>query len=115
MTSSSVWKIFRARGLCLIRQLGPLARANPVLAILAGFALAGLLVGLVWAGLRNTADLVAAASVNDGFMASIIATSITVFAAVALTVQHMSAADESLDAQIRSAPLACLELFLGTV
>jgi hypothetical protein len=115
MTSSSVWKIFRARGLCLIRQLGPLARANPVLAILAGFALAGLLVGLVWAGLRNTADLVAAASVNDGFMASIIATSITVFAAVALTVQHMSAADESLDAQIRSAPLARLELFLGTV
>src|SRR3712207_5726158 len=115
MNSSSVWKIFHARGLCLIRQLRPMARANPVLAISAVIALVGLLVGLVWASVHNTAALVAAASINDGLMVSIVAMSSAVFAAVALTVQHMSAAGESLDAQVRCAPLTRLELFLGTV
>jgi hypothetical protein len=115
MNSSSVWKIFHASGLCLMRQLRPMARANPVLAISAIITLVGLLVGLVWASSRNAAALVAAASINDGLIVSIVAMSSAVFAASALTVQHMSAAGESLDAQIRCAPLTRLELFFGTV
>ncbi|MDQ3864811.1 MAG: hypothetical protein M3317_15185 [Actinomycetota bacterium] len=115
MTSSSAWKIFRARGLCLMRQLRPVTRANPVLAISAVIVLVGLFGGLVWASVRNAAALVAATSINDGIVVAIVAMSSAVFAAVALTVQHMSAAGESLDAQVRSAPLTRLELFLGTV
>ncbi|MDQ5810687.1 MAG: hypothetical protein M3358_08040, partial [Actinomycetota bacterium] len=92
-----------------------MARANPVLAISAIITLVGLLVGLVWASSRNAAALVAAASINDGLIVSIVAMSSAVFAASALTVQHMSAAGESLDAQIRCAPLTRLELFFGTV
>src|SRR3712207_5692561 len=105
MTSSSVWKIFRVRGLCLIRRLRPMARANPGLALSTVIALVGLLAGSVWASVHNTAALVAAASVNDGITVSVVAMSCAVFAAVALTVQHMSAAGESLDAQVRCAPL----------
>lgn len=113
MISSSAWKLFRANALCLIRRLRPVARTNPVLASLAILAPAGLLAGLVWAGARDATTLAASLG-GEASTATVLAVAI-VFAIVGFNVQHTSSAGRSLDAQILSAPLSRLDLFLGTV
>ena len=119
MISSAAWKLSLAKGRCLARPLRALALANPVLALLAVLAVAAIVGGMTWIGIRNAPVMAAAAATDGGFtafmMTSIVVTTLVVFAAVSLTVQHMSTAGESLDAQINSAPLTRLELFLGTV
>lgn len=119
MISSAVWKLSLAKGRCLARPLRALALTNPVLAVLAVLAVAAIVGGVTWVGVRNAPAMAAAASTDGGFtafmMTSVVVTTMVVFAAVSLTVQHMSTAGESLDAQVRSTPLTRLELFLGTV
>jgi hypothetical protein len=112
MISSSAWTLFRANALCLMRRLRPVARTSPVLSLLALLAPAALIVGLAWAGWRGAATLAAS---NDGASTAVVLTVGIVFAIVGFNVQHVSSADRSLDAQIRSAPLSRLGLFLGTV
>jgi hypothetical protein len=113
MISSNAWRLFRANALCLIRRLRPVARTNPLLASLAVLAPAALLVGLAWAGSRGARTL--AASLGDDAPTAIVLPVAIVFALVGFNVQHISSAGRSLDAQIRSAPISRLELFLGTV
>jgi hypothetical protein len=113
MISSNAWKLFRASMLCLVRRLRPVARTNPLLAALAIVAPAAFLAGLVWTGSRG-AETLAASSGGDAGAAIVLSVAV-VFAIVGFNVQHVSSAGGSLDAQIRSAPLSRLELFLGTV
>jgi hypothetical protein len=112
MISSGAWTLFRANALCLMRRLRPAARTSPVLSLLALLAPAGLIVGLVWAGWRGAATLPAS---DDGASTAVVLTVGVVFAIVGFNLQHVSSADRSLDAQIRSAPLSRLGLFWGTV
>ena len=114
MISSSAWRLFLANVLCLIRRLRPVARSNPLLASLAILAPAALLAGSAWVGSRVAATYLAA-SLGDDAATPIMLTIAIVFALVGFNVQHVSSAGRSLDAQIRSAPLSRLELFLGTV
>jgi len=72
-----------------------------------------LLISLVWGSSRRATTL--AASFGSEASAAIVLAAAIVFAIVGFNVQHMSSAGESLDAQIRSAPLSRVELFLGTV
>ena len=109
MISSGAWTLFRANALCLMRRLRPVARSSPVLALLAP---AGLIAGLAWAGWRGAASLAAS---NDGASTAVVLTVGIVFAIVGFNVQHVSSAGRSLDAQVRSAPLSRLGLFMGTV
>jgi hypothetical protein len=109
MISSGAWTLFRANALCLMRRLRPVARSSPVLALLAP---AGLLAGLAWAGWRGVASMAAS---NDGASTAVVLTVGIVFAIVGFNVQHVSSAGRSLDAQVRSAPLSRLGLFMGTV
>ena len=113
MISSNAWKLFRANALCLVRRLRPVARTNPLLGVLAILAPAVLLAGLVWTGTRGAETLAASSGGDAG--AAIMLSVVVVFAVVGFNVQHVSSAGRSLDAQIRSAPLSRLELFLGTV
>ncbi|MCA1687768.1 MAG: hypothetical protein LC714_04070 [Actinobacteria bacterium] len=113
MISSNAWKLFRANALCLVRRLRPVARANPLLAALVILAPAALLIGLAWAGSRG-AETLAAFPGDDAGTAIVLAVA-TVFAIAGFNVQHIPPAGRSLDAQIRSAPLSSLDLFLGTV
>jgi hypothetical protein len=113
MISSKAWKLFRANTLCLVRRLRPVAHTNPLLGVLAILAPAVLLAGLVWTGTRG-AETLAASSGGDAGAATVLSLAV-VFAIVGFNVQHVSSAHRSLDAQIRSAPLSRLELFLGTV
>jgi hypothetical protein len=109
MISSGAWTLFRANALCLMRRLRPVARSSPVLALLAP---AGLIAGLAWAGWRGAASMAAS---NDGASTALVFTVGIVFAIVGFNVQHVSSAGRSLDAQVRSAPLSRLGLFMGTV
>ena len=109
MISSGAWTLFRANALCLMRRLRPVARSSPVLALLAP---AGLIAGLAWAGWRGAASMAAS---NDGASTAVVLTVGIVFAIVGFNVQHVSSAGRSLDAQVRSAPLSRLGLFMGTV
>jgi hypothetical protein len=109
MISSGAWTLFRANALCLMRRLLPVARCSPVLALLAP---AGLIAGLAWAGWRGAASMAAS---NDGASTAVVLTVGIVFAIVGFNVQHVSSAGRSLDAQVRSAPLSRLGLFMGTV
>lgn len=109
MISSGAWTLFRANALCLMRRLRPVARSSPVLALLAP---AGLIAGLAWAGWRGAASMAAS---NDGVSTAVVLTVGIVFAIVGFNVQHVSSAGRSLDAQVRSAPLSRLGLFMGTV
>ncbi len=109
MISSGAWTLFRANALCLMRRLRPVARSSPVLALLAP---AGLIAGLAWAGWRGAASMAAS---NDGASTAVVLTVGIVFAVVGFNVQHVSSAGRSLDAQVRSAPLSRLGLFMGTV
>jgi hypothetical protein len=109
MISSGAWTLFRANALCLMRRLRPVARSSPVLALLAP---AGLLAGLAWAGWRGVASMAAS---NDGASTAVVFTVGIVFAIVGFNVQHVSSAGRSLDAQVRSAPLSRLGLFMGTI
>jgi hypothetical protein len=86
MISSGAWTLFRANALCLVRRLLPLVRANPVIFCLVVLGPVAFLAGLAWAGARDAAAF-----------------------------RHLSSIEGSLDAQIRSAPLSRLEMFLGTV
>src|SRR5918997_3956436 len=113
MTSSSACRLFRASALCLIRRLGPVARTNPLLALLAILAPAALLTYLAWTGSRNATAL--AGSLGGDASTAVVLAAAVVFAIVGFNVQHTSAAGRSFDAQILSAPLSRLELFLGTV
>jgi hypothetical protein len=113
MISSSAWRLFRANALCLLRRLRPVARTNPLLASLAILASAALLIGLTWAGSRGATAL--ATSLGDDAATAVVFTVAIVFAIVGFNVQHVSSTGNSLDAQIRSAPLSRLDLFLGTV
>ena len=113
MISSSAWKLFRANVLCLIRRLRPVARTNPLLACLAILAPIALLAGLTWAGSRGATTL--AATLGDEVSTAVVLTVAVLFAIVGFNVQHVSSTGKSLDAQIQSAPLSRLELFLGTV
>ncbi|HEU4847713.1 MAG TPA: hypothetical protein VFT03_05900 [Rubrobacteraceae bacterium] len=92
-----------------MRRLRPVARSSPVLALLAP---AGLIAGLAWAGWRGAASMAAS---NDGASTAVVLTVGIVFAIVGFNVQHVSSAGRSLDAQVRSAPLSRLGLFMGTV
>jgi hypothetical protein len=112
MISSGAWTLFRANALCLMRRLRPVARSSPVLALLALLTPAGLIAGLAWAGWRGAASMAAS---NDGASTAVVLTVGIVFAIVGFNVQHVSSAGRSLDAQVRSAPLSRLELFMGTV
>jgi hypothetical protein len=112
MISSGAWTLFQANALCLMRRLRPVARTNPVPFLLAILAPAALLVVLAWAGWRGATTLAAA---SDDASTAVVLTVGIVFAIVGFNVQHVSSADRSLDAQIRSAPLSRLGLFLGTV
>ena len=109
MISSGAWTLFRANALCLMRRLRPVARSSPVLALLVP---AGLIAGLAWAGWRGAASMAAS---NDGASTAVVLTVGIVFAIVGFNVQHVSSAGRSLDAQVRSAPLSRLGLFMGTV
>jgi hypothetical protein len=109
MISSGAWTLFRANALCLMRRLRPVARSSPVLALLAP---AGLLAGLAWAGWRGAASMAAS---DGGASTAVVLTVGIVFAIVGFNVQHVSSAGRSLDAQVRSAPLSRLGLFMGTV
>jgi hypothetical protein len=109
MISSGAWTLFRANALCLMRRLLPVARSSPVLALLVP---AGLIAGLAWAGWRGAASMAAS---NDGASTAVVLTVGIVFAIVGFNVQHVSSAGRSLDAQVRSAPLSRLGLFMGTV
>jgi hypothetical protein len=80
--------------------------------LLASLAIA-LLAGSTWAGARGATTV--AASLGDDASAAIVLPVEIVFALVGFNVQHISSVGRSLDAQIRSAPLSRLELFLGTV
>src|ERR687893_627718 len=113
MTSSSACRLFRASALCLIRRLGPVARTNPLLALLAILAPAALLTYLAWTGSRNATAL--AGSLGGDASTAVVLAAAVVFAIVGFNVQHTSAAGRSFDAQILSAPLSRLQLFLGTV
>ena len=55
------------------------------------------------------------AASNDGASTAVVLTVGIVFAIVGFNVQHVSSAGRSLDAQVRSAPLSRLGLFMGTV
>lgn len=55
------------------------------------------------------------AASNDGVSTAVVLTVGIVFAIVGFNVQHVSSAGRSLDAQVRSAPLSRLGLFMGTV
>jgi hypothetical protein len=109
MISSGAWTLFRANALCLMRRLRPVARSSPVLVLLVP---AGLIAGLAWAGWRGAASMAAS---NDGASTAVVLTVGIVFAIVGFNVQHVSSAGRSLDAQVRSAPLSRLGLFMGTV
>ena len=109
MISSGAWTLFRANALCLMRRLRPVARSSPVLALLVP---AGLIAGLTWAGWRGAASMAAS---NEGASTAVVLTVGIVFAIVGFNVQHVSSAGRSLDAQVRSAPLSRLGLFMGTV
>jgi hypothetical protein len=109
MISSGAWTLFRANALCLMRRLRPVARSSPVLALLVP---AGLIAGLAWAGWRGAASMAAS---NGGASTAVVLTVGIVFAIVGFNVQHVSSAGRSLDAQVRSAPLSRLGLFMGTV
>jgi hypothetical protein len=109
MISSGAWTLFRANALCLMRRLRPVARSSLVLALLAP---AGLLAGLAWTGWRGVASMAAS---NDGASTAVVFTVGIVFAIVGFNVQHVSSAGRSLDAQVRSAPLSRLGLFMGTI
>jgi hypothetical protein len=109
MISSGAWTLFRANALCLMRRLRPVARSSPVLALLAP---AGLIAGLAWAGWRGAASMAAS---DGGASTAVVLTVGIVFAIVGFNVQHVSSAGRSLDAQVRSAPLSRLGLFMGTV
>jgi hypothetical protein len=109
MISSGAWTLFRANALCLMRRLRPVARSSPVLALLAR---AGLIAGLAWAGWQGVTSVAAS---NDGASTAVVFTVGIVFAIVGFNVQHVSSAGRSLDAQVRSAPLSRLGLFMGTV
>ena len=113
MISSGAWTLFRANALCLVRRLLPLVRANPVIFYLVVLGPVAFLAGLAWAGARDAAAL--AASPGDGASTAIVLTVGVLFALVGFSVRHVSSIEESLDAQIRSAPLSRLEMFLGTV
>lgn len=113
MISSSAWMLFRANALCLVRRLQPVARTNPLLAALAILAPSVLLISLVWINSRRATTL--AAFLGGEASTALVLAAATVFAIVGFNVQHMSSAGKSLDAQIQSAPLSRLELFLGTV
>ena len=113
MISSGACRLFRANALCLIRRIRPVARTNPLLAALAILAPAALLTFLAWTGSRNAATL--AGSLGGDASTAVVLTVAVVFAIVGFNVQHISSAGRSLDAQILSAPLSRLELFLGTV
>jgi hypothetical protein len=113
MISSSAWILFHANALCLIRRLQPVARTNPLLAALAILAPAVLLVGMVWVNARRATTLAAFLGGEEA-TAMVLAAAI-VFAIAGFNVQHISSAGRSLDAQIRSAPLSRLDLFLSTV
>jgi hypothetical protein len=84
-----------------------------LLALLAIIAPAALVIGLAWTGARNATVL--AGSLGGDASTAVVLTVAVVFAIVGFNVQHTSSAGKSLDAQIRSAPLSRLELFLGTV
>jgi hypothetical protein len=109
MISSGAWTLFRANALCLMRRLLPVARCSPVLALLVP---AGLIAGLAWAGWRGAASMAAS---DGGASTAVVLTVGIVFAIVGFNVQHVSSAGRSLDAQVRSAPLSRLGLFMGTV
>jgi hypothetical protein len=109
MISSGAWTLFRANALCLMRRLLPVARSSPVLALLVP---AGLIAGLAWAGWRGAASMAAS---DGGASTAVVLTVGIVFAIVGFNVQHVSSAGRSLDAQVRSAPLSRLGLFMGTV
>jgi hypothetical protein len=109
MISSGAWTLFRANALCLMRRLRPVARSSPVLALLVP---AGLIAGLAWAGWRGAASMAAS---DGGASTAVVLTVGIVFAIVGFNVQHVSSAGRSLDAQVRSAPLSRLGLFMGTV
>src|SRR5918997_1808717 len=113
MISSGAWTLFRANALCLVRRLLPLVRTNPVIFCLAILGPVALLAGLAWAGARDVVAL--AASPGDGASTAIVLTVGVLFALVGFSVRHVSSIEGSLDAQIRSAPLSRLEVFLGTV
>ena len=113
MISSGAWTLFRANALCLVRRSLPLVRANPVIFCLVVLGLVAFRAGLAWAGARDAAAL--AASPGDGASTAIVLTVGVLFALVGFSVRHVSSIEESLDAQIRSAPLSRLEMFLGTV
>jgi hypothetical protein len=109
MISSGAWTLFRANALCLMRRLLPVARCSLVLALLVP---AGLIAGLAWAGWRGAASMAAS---DGGASTAVVLTVGIVFAIVGFNVQHVSSAGRSLDAQVRSAPLSRLGLFMGTV
>jgi hypothetical protein len=109
MISSGAWTLFRANALCLMRRLLPVAWSSPVLALLVP---AGLIAGLAWAGWRGAASMAAS---DGGASTAVVLTVGIVFAIVGFNVQHVSSAGRSLDAQVRSAPLSRLGLFMGTV
>jgi hypothetical protein len=109
MISSGAWTLFRANALCLMRRLRPVARSSPVLALLVP---AGLIAGLAWAGWRGAASMAAS---DGGASTAVVLTVGIVFAIVGFNVQHVSSAGRSLGAQVRSAPLSRLGLFMGTV
>lgn len=113
MISSSAWRLFRANALCLIRRIRPVARTNPLLAFLAILAPAALITSLAWTGSRNATAL--AGSLGGDASTAVVLTAAIVFAIVGFNVQHTSSIGRSLDAQILSAPLSRLELFLGTL
>ncbi|HEX2222626.1 MAG TPA: hypothetical protein VHN15_00315 [Thermoanaerobaculia bacterium] len=113
MISSGAWTLFRANALCLVRRLLPLVRTNPVISGLAILGPVTILAGLAWAGARDVAAL--AATPGDDTSTAIVLTVGVLFALVGFSVRHVSSIDGSLDAQIRSAPLSRLGLFLGTV
>lgn len=113
MILSSAWTLFRANALCLVRRLRPLARTNPVIFFLGILGPVAILAGLAWAGPRDVAAM--AATPDDGASTAVVLTVGALFALVGFSVRHVSSIDRSLDAQIRSAPLSRLEMFLGTV